>query len=99
MIYRINPDYGHVSAVVLEGRHLVVRSLDFCGELRWEQRSTTDLTFSEGIDWARRQLAVAATYLDTPCCAATISVAAPVDLKTGGVPPVGGGRFGGYVPA
>lgn len=98
MIYRINPDYGHVSAVVLERRHLVVRSLDFCGELRWEQRSTTDLTFSEGIDWARRQLAVAATYLDTPCRAATISVAAPVDPKTGAVQPMAGAPLGGFVP-
>ena len=98
MIYQANPDYGHVSAVVLERRHHVVRSLDFCGELRWEERSETDMTFSEGIAWAKKHLTAAANHLATPCRAATISVAAPVDPGTGVVQPMAGAPLGGVVP-
>ncbi|RSZ66040.1 ROK family transcriptional regulator [Corynebacterium hylobatis] len=98
MTYQPNPDHGHVSAVVLERRHNVVRALDFCGDLRWEERSETDMTFSEGIAWAREHLAAAAAHMATPCRAATISVAAPVNPGTGAVQPMAGAPLGGVVP-
>lgn len=98
MLYRLNPEHGHVNAVVLERRHLVVRTLDFAGALRREEKSTVDLSFAAGIGWAREQLAAAATELGTPCLAATISVAAPVDPRTGAVQPMAGAPLGDFIP-
>lgn len=97
-IYQVNPNYGHVSAVVLERRHHVVRALDFCGELKWEQRSEEDMTFEEGIAWAKENLARGTADLATPCQAATISVAAPVNPESGVVQPLDGAPLGGVVP-
>lgn len=98
LLYGINPGYCHVSAVVLERRHFVVRALDFRGELQWERQYTEDVSFSRGIAWAKEQLAAAATAMDTPCHSATISVAAPVDPHTGAVQPMAGAPLGGFVP-
>lgn len=98
MLYRVNPDYGHSCAVILERRNLVVRVLDFCGDLQFDRRCADDLNFHEGIDWARDMLAEAATVVPTPRHSATISVAAPVDPETAAVQPMAGAPLGGFVP-
>lgn len=98
MLYRLNPDYGHSVAVILERRNLAVRVLDFCGDLQFERRCADDLNFHEGIDWARAVLATAATAVPTSRHAATISVAAPVDPGTAAVQPMAGAPLGGFVP-
>lgn len=98
MLYRVNPDYGHSVAVILERRNLTVRVLDFCGELQFDRHCADDLNFHEGIDWAREMLAAAATVVTTPRHSATISVAAPVDPETAAVQPMAGAPLGGFVP-
>lgn len=98
MVYEVNPEYGHASAIVFERRHLVVKALDFSGGLQWERQLAEDVPFAQGIIWAKAQIKAAADDLKSPCLSAAISVAAPVDPYTGAVQPMAGAPLGGFVP-